>query len=103
MTKLKTKSGYPKSLTNCINTCWFEDDGKYSSNHKWEVALGGYDTGYEISYNRIPLFAIKRDNTVEMYQSQADIIRYCGYNYKQIMEALNNVRHSTFTLRLYEE
>ena len=95
--KLNESYDYPKALTNALRKCWFgggKNAGMYARNGRWEIGLGGYDTGYEVSFDGTPLFAIRTswsENVVDMYQSEEKIIKKCGYNFEQIMRALKEV------------
>lgn len=92
---------YPKQLAQAIKKCWYgdyKDKGRYAKIGKWEIGLGGYDTGYEVSFDGTPIFAIRTtwgDNKVDMYQDEDDIKNLCGYNFKQIMKAINEVDPET--------
>ena len=92
---------YPKQLAQAIKKCWYgdyKDKGRYAKIGKWEIGLGGYDTGYEVSFDGTPIFAIRTtwgDNKVDMYQDEKDIKNLCGYNFKQIMKAINEVDPET--------
>lgn len=91
----------PVSMTGmlkAINKAF--DDGKYGSNGKWECGLGGYDTGYQVSYERIPYFEIKSDNSV-LFLNKNLMYRKLGLTVEDIMNALSAL--DEFTIQMDDE
>ena len=91
----------PVSMTGmlkAINKAF--DDGKYGSYGEWECGLGGYDTGYQVSYERIPYFEIKSDNSV-LFLNKNLMYRKLGLTVEDIMNALSAL--DEFTIQMDDE
>ena len=72
------------------------DDGRYGRYGKWECGLGGYDTGYQVSYEHIPFFEIKEDNTVKFLSNNL-MKRKTGYTPQDIIDILSEIGDYTMT------
>ena len=72
------------------------DDGRYGRYGKWECGLGGYDTGYQVSYEHIPFFEIKEDDTVKFLSNNL-MKRKTGYTPQDIIDILSEIGDYTMT------
>ena len=89
---------YPKMLSTLLRKCWYDGDGKFARNGKWSIGLGGYDHGYEIYYNGETICQIKPDNEVYFGRDEKTIKRICGFDYEQILKAIQEVEPKAFKI-----
>lgn len=78
------------------------DDGRYGRYGKWECGLGGYDTGYQVSYEHIPFFEIKEDDTVKFLSNNL-MKRKTGYTPQDIIDILSEIGDYTMSSESYDE
>lgn len=77
------------TLHNLLEKCWYNGDGRYATIGKWEIGLGGYDLGYEISYNNTPIFAIDNNNYIDFYGHTKETL---GYTDEEVFNILKEYR-----------
>lgn len=77
------------TLHSLLEKCWYNGDGRYAAIGKWEIGLGGYDLGYEISYNNIPIFAIDNNNYIDFYGHTKETL---GYTDEEVFNVLKEYR-----------
>lgn len=78
------------------------DDGRYGRYGDWECGLGGYDTGYQVSYKHIPFFEIKEDNTIKFLSNNL-MKRKTGYTPQDIIDILSEIGDYTISTESYDE
>lgn len=83
-------------LPKLLDKVWYDYDeenaGKYAQIGSWEIGLGGYDTGYEVSYNGTPIFSITEDNELKPYMSDDRLQKDFGFSYSDVEKALKKHR-----------
>ena len=83
-------------LPRLLDKVWYdyeeETAGKYAKIGSWEIGLGGYDTGYEVSYNGTPIFSITEDNELKPYMSDDRLQKDFGFSYSDVEKALKKHR-----------
>lgn len=83
-------------LPRLLDKVWYDYDeetaGKYAQIGSWEIGLGGYDTGYEVSYNGTPIFSITEDNELKPYMSDDRLQKDFGFSYSDVEKALKKHR-----------
>lgn len=89
------KRNYPKMLSELIKKCWY-GNGKFARNGKWSIGLGGYDHGYEVYFDGDTICQIKPDNEVYFGRSEDVIKEICGYDFEQILKAIQEVESDAF-------
>jgi len=72
-------------------------DGRYGKYGKWECGLGGYDTGYQCSYNHIPYFEIKEDDTIK-FLNPSLMKRKVGITPEEVIDYLNEYDDFNFSM-----
>lgn len=78
------------------------DDGRYGRYGDWECGLGGYDTGYQVSYEHIPFFEIKEDDTIKFLSNNL-MKRKTGYTPQDIIDILSEIGDYTMSSESYDE
>lgn len=86
---------YPKMLSELIKKCWY-GNGKFARYGKWSIGLGGYDHGYEVYYDGDTVVQIKPDNEVYFGRDERTVKEICGYDYQQILKAIQEVEPNAF-------
>lgn len=86
---------YPKMLTTLIKKCWY-GNGRFARNGKWSIGLGGYNHGYEVYFDGDTICQIKPDNEVYFGRSEDAIKEICGYDFEQILKAIQEVEPECF-------
>lgn len=86
---------YPKMLTTLIKKCWY-GNGRFARNGKWSIGLGGYNHGYEVYFDGDTICQIKPDNEVYFGRSEDVIKEICGYDFEQILKAIQEVESDAF-------
>lgn len=83
-------------LPRLLDKVWYDydegDAGRYAQIGSWEIGLGGYDTGYEVSYQGTPIFSITEDNKFKPYFSNDRLQEEFGFSYSDIERALKKHR-----------
>lgn len=91
-------------LPKLLDKVWYDYDeetaGKYAQIGSWEIGLGGYDTGYEVSYNGTPIFSITEDNELKPYMSDDRLQKDFGFSYSDVEKALKKHRDMTTLKRV---
>lgn len=93
----KVKSSSSLSvLPKLLDKVWYdydeEDAGRYAQIGSWEIGLGGYDTGYEVSYNGTPIFSITEDNELKPFMSDDMLQEEFGFSYNDVEKTLKKHR-----------
>lgn len=76
------------TMLSAINKAF--NDGRYGKSGNWECGLGGYDTGYEVSYKNIPLFDIQGDD-IKFLLDKYYMKRHFGITNEDIMDYLGEI------------
>lgn len=80
-------------LLKLLDKCWYgSGKGRYADIGNWSIGLGGYDTGYEVSYNGTPIFSITEDNELKPYMSDDRLQKDFGFSYSDVEKALKKHR-----------
>lgn len=86
-------------LHRLMDKCWYDSyDGKDAKIGNWEIGLGGYDTGYEFSYNNTPIFRISPNHEIEFYGNE----NISGYSKEDIFNTLKSYPDLK-NLKMYDE
>lgn len=92
----KKSSSSLSVLPKLLDKVWYdydeEDIGKYAQIGFWEIGLGGYDTGYEVSYNGTPIFSITEYNELKPFMSDDMLQDEFGFSYNDIEKTLKKHR-----------
>ena len=81
-----------KVLHKLLENIWHDGNGRYASIGDWEIGLGGYDTGYEVSYRGSPVFRITKGNEFEPYWDEKELKRQFSLSYRQIFNTLKEYK-----------
>ena len=93
---LKVAKANLNGIIKVMDKMWH---GNYDKNYvaigKWGIGVGGYDTGYVISYDGNELFAITPDNVYDAWEDDEFVKELTGYTQNEIFQFIkDNYKHA---------